>query len=352
MVEQTLIVARLQALGRHFPATPTNLELPPVRVAVTGAAGQIGAFLVNFIAQGRMFGPYQKVILQLIELPAAEKVLQGLVMELKDGAYTLVHEIIGTTDPDVGFKNADVCVLVGAKPRGPGMERSDLLSTNAKIFEAQGKSIDKVAKKTVKVLVVGNPANTNALIASHFAPSIPKQNFTALTRLDQNRAHSIIGERTGAAIEDIKNIHIWGNHSATQYPDTFHANVKGKDLREVVKDHAWLDGAYIEKVQKRGAEIISVMGKSSAASAANAACDHMHDWWFGTQPGRFVSMGVISDGNSYGVPQGVNFSFPCEILPGGEWRVVNGLSINDFARARLTKTGAELLEERKMALGF
>lgn len=352
MAEQTLIVARLQALGRHFPATPTNLELPPVRVAVTGAAGQIGAFLVNFIAQGRMFGPYQKVILQLIELPAAEKVLQGLVMELKDGAYTLVHEIIGTTDPDVGFKNADVCVLVGAKPRGPGMERSDLLSANAKIFEAQGKSIDKVAKKTVKVLVVGNPANTNALIASHFAPSIPKQNFTALTRLDQNRAHSIIGERTGAAIEDIKNIHIWGNHSATQYPDTFHANVKGKDLREVVKDHAWLDGAYIEKVQKRGAEIISVMGKSSAASAANAACDHMHDWWFGTQPGRFVSMGVISDGNSYGVPQGVNFSFPCEILPGGEWRVVNGLSINDFARARLTKTGAELLEERKMALGF
>lgn len=352
MVEQSLLVSRLQQVGRHFPATPSNLELAPVRVAVTGAAGQIGAFLVNFIAQGRMFGPYQKVILQLIELPAAEKVLQGLIMELKDGAYTLVHEIIGTTDSDVGFKDADVCVLVGAKPRGPGMERSDLLSANAKIFEAQGKSIDKVAKKTVKVLVVGNPANTNALIASHFAPSIPKQNFTALTRLDQNRAVSIIAEKTGASIEEIKNIHIWGNHSATQYPDTFHATIKGKDLREVVKDHAWLDGAYIEKVQKRGAEIISVMGKSSAASAANAACDHIHDLWYGTQPGRYASMGVISDGNSYGAPEGVNFSFPVEILPGGQWRVVEGLPINEFARARLTKTGAELLEERKMALGF
>jgi len=245
-----------------------------------------------------------------------------------------------------------VCVLVGAKPRGPGMERSDLLSANAKIFEAQGKSIDKVAKKTVKVLVVGNPANTNALIASHFAPSIPKQNFSALTRLDQNRAISIMSEKTGVAVEDIKNIHIWGNHSATQYPDTFHATVKGKDLREVVKDHAWLDGAYIEKVQKRGAEIIAVMGKSSAASAANAACDHIHDLWYGTQPGRYVSMGVISDGNSYGVPEGVNFSFPIEVLPGGAWRVVPGLQINEFARTRLTKTGAELLEERKMALGF
>lgn len=178
------MISRLQQLGRHFPTAPSNLEQPPVRVAVTGAAGQIGAFLCNFIAQGRMFGPYQKVILQLIELPAAEKVLQGLVMELKDGAYNLVHEIIGTTDSDVGFKDADVCVLVGARPRGPGMERSDLLSANAKIFEAQGKSIDKVAKKTVKVLVVGNPANTNALICSHYAPSIPKQNFSALTRLD------------------------------------------------------------------------------------------------------------------------------------------------------------------------
>lgn len=273
-------------------------------------------------------------------------------MELKDGAYTLVHEIIGTTESDVGFKDADVCVLVGARPRGPGMERSDLLAANAKIFEAQGKSIDKVAKKTVKVLVVGNPANTNALICSHFAPSIPKENFTSLTRLDMNRAHSIIADRTGAAVEDVKNIHIWGNHSATQYPDTFHASIKDKPLREVVKDDAWLDGDYITKVQKRGAEIISVMGKSSAASAANAACDHVHDWWYGTLPGRYVSMGVISDGNLYGVPDGINFSFPCEITPGGNWKVVDGLSINDFSRERLTKTGAELLEERKMALGF
>lgn len=226
-MDNTMIVGRLQALGRHFPATPKNLERAPIRVAVTGAAGQIGAFLCNFIAQGRMFGPYQKVILQLLELPQAEKVLQGLVMELNDGAYTCVHSIIPSTDPLVAFKDADVIVMVGARPRGPGMERADLLQANAKIFQAQGAAMDKVAKKTCKICVVGNPANTNALIASHYAPSIPKRNFSALTRLDQNRAISQIAECTGATLEDINNIYIWGNHSATQYPDVNHATING-----------------------------------------------------------------------------------------------------------------------------
>lgn len=298
-----------------------------------------------------MFGPYQKVILQLLELPAAEKVLQGLVMELNDGAYECVHSIEWSTDANVAFKDADVAVLVGARPRGPGMERADLLSANAKIFQAQGQALDKVAKKTVKVLVVGNPANTNALIASHYAPSIPKENFTALTRLDQNRAYSLISERTKAPVTDIANIFIWGNHSATQYPDVNHATVGGKALREVVKDDKWLNEAYLSKVQKRGAEIISVMGKSSAASAANAACDHVHDWWFGTKPGQFVSMGVNSDNNKYGVPEGVCYSFPVRIT-NGKWEIVNGYKIDDFSRDKMTKTGAELLEERKMALGF
>jgi malate dehydrogenase len=299
-----------------------------------------------------MFGPYQRVILQLIELPAAEKVLKGLVMELKDGAYDAIHDIIATTDPLVGFKDADVAVLVGARPRGPGMERGDLLSANAKIFQAQGKALDSVAKKTVKVCVVGNPANTNALIASQYAPSIPKENFTALTRLDQLRAESQIADKTGRHVSEISNITIWGNHSATQYPDTFHAKVGGAAMRDVVKDDEYLNGPFITKVAKRGAEIISVMGKSSAASAANAACDHVHDWWFGTKPGEWTNMGVISDGNTYGVPEGIMYSFPVSIAPGGKWSVVQGLAINDFSRGKMDKTAKELLEERKMALGF
>ena len=273
-------------------------------------------------------------------------------MELNDGAYSNVAQIIPSTDPLEAFKDADVAVLVGARPRGPGMERADLLTANAKIFQAQGAALDKVAKKTVKVCVVGNPANTNALIASHYAPSIPKENFTALTRLDQSRAESIIAERVGAPVDSVKNIIIWGNHSASQYPDTFQATIGGKPLREVVKDDEYLNGAYISKVAKRGAEIISVLGKSSAASAAAAACDHVHDWWYGTKPGHYVSMGVISDKNSYGVPEGVMYSFPVEILPGGQWKVVEGIPINDFSRDKMDKTGQELVEERKMALGF
>lgn len=351
-MEKNILVSRLQALGRHFPAVPKNLEQAPVRVAVTGAAGQIGSFLCNFIAQGRMFGPYTKVILQLIELPAAEKVLKGLVMELKDGAYSNIADIIPTTDPMVGFKDIDVAVLVGARPRGPGMERSDLLQANAKIFQAQGAALDAVAKKTVKVCVVGNPANTNALIASHYAPSIPKQNFSALTRLDQSRAVSQLADKTGAQCDEVDNVIIWGNHSATQYPDTFHATIRGQPARQVVNDDAWLDGPFLSKVQKRGAEIISVMGKSSAASAAAAACDHVHDLWFGTPEGKWCNMGVISDGNSYGAPAGIMYSFPLRIAPGGQWEIVNGLPINDFSRVKMDKTGKELVDERKMALGF
>jgi malate dehydrogenase len=257
-----------------------------------------------------MFGPYQKVILQLLELPAAEKVLKGLVMELNDGAYDCIHSIIPATDPLVAFKDADVIVMVGARPRGPGMERADLLQANAKIFQAQGAAMDAVAKKTCKICVVGNPANTNALIASQYAPSIPKRNFSALTRLDQNRAVSQIAERTGAAVEDVVNLYIWGNHSATQYPDVNHATIRGQSLRSVVKNDEYLNGEFVSKVAKRGAEIISVMGKSSAASAANAACDHVHDLWYGTKQGNNVSMAVISDGNSYGVPEGIMYSFP------------------------------------------
>ena len=310
-MDKTILVSRIQALGRHFPTPPVNLESAPIRVAVTGAAGQIGTFLCHFIAQGRMFGPYQKVILQLLELPAAEGPLKGLVMELNDGAYRCVDQILPSTDPMIAFKDADVALLVGARPRGPGMERADLLQANAKIFQAQGGALDKVAKKTVKVCVVGNPANTNALIASTYAPSIPKKNFTALTRLDQTRAISQITGKTGCKVEDVENIIIWGNHSATQYPDTFHATVRGQPLRQVVNDDAYLNGPFISKVAKRGAEIISVMKKSSAASAAAAACEHMHDWWYGNQQGGWVSMGVIPSEQHYGINNEICYSYPC-----------------------------------------
>jgi len=282
-MDKTILTSRIQALGRHFPKPPINLEKNAIRVAVTGAAGQIGTFICHFIAQGRMFGPYQKVVLVLVELPQAEGALKGLVMELQDSAYTLVEKYVPCLDVMSGFKDIDCAILVGARPRGPGMERADLLQANAKIFQAQGKALDQVAKKDVKILVVGNPANTNALITSHFAPSIPKKNITAMTRLDQSRAMSQIANRTGKSLEDIENVIVWGNHSATQYPDTFHASINGQKVRDVINDDKYLNGEFITKVAKRGAEIISVMKKSSAASAAAAACDHMHDWWFGNQ---------------------------------------------------------------------
>lgn len=294
--------------------------------------------------------------MQLLELPAAEGPLKGLCMELQDGAYPLLAEIRPSTDAMEAFKDADVAVLVGAKPRGPGMERKDLLNENAKIFKAQGEALDKVAKKNVKVLVVGNPANTNALIASHYAPSIPKKNFTALTRLDQNRALSQLAEKLKARVEDIKNVIIWGNHSLTQYPDVNHAELtlpdgKKKKIREAVGDDKYLNEAFLARVQKRGGEIISVMKKSSAASAASAACDHMHDWWVGTKPGEFVSMGVISDNNRYGVASNLVYSFPLTCR-NGEWEIVNGLDIDEFSRKKIKATEDELLEERKMALNL
>lgn len=350
-MDKTLLVSRIQALGRHFPTAPINIESSPIRVAVTGAAGQIGTFLCHFIAQGRMFGPYQKVILHLVELPAAEGALKGLVMELNDSAYTCVHSYVPCLDLDKGFKDIDAAILVGARPRGPGMERADLLQANAKIFEAQGKALDKAAKRDVKVLVVGNPANTNALITSKFAPNIPKKNITAMTRLDQSRAMSQISTKTGASLESIENIIVWGNHSATQYPDTHHATINGKPLRTVVGDDPYLNGPFITKVAKRGAEIISVMKKSSAASAAAAACDHMHDWWFGNQKGGYVSMGVIPDESHYGITTGICYSFPCNVV-NGEWKIVDGLTVNKFSQDKMKKNEKELLEERKMALGI
>jgi len=297
-----------------------------------------------------MFGPYQKVILQLIELPVAENLLKGLAMELADGAYRCIEDIIPCTDPMVGFKDIDVAVLVGSRPRGPGMERADLLQANAKIFQAQGAALDKVAKKTVKVCVVGNPANTNALIASTYAPSIPKKNFTAMTRLDQMRAISQIASKTGAGVENVEDIIIWGNHSATQYPDTHHATVNGKPLRQVINDDAYLKGPFISNVAKRGAEIISVMKKSSAASAAAAACEHMHDWWNGNQMGGWVSMGVIPEESHYGISTGICYSFPCYVVD-GEWKIVDGLDINEFSKEKMIQNEQELLTERKMALG-
>ena len=271
-------------------------------------------------------------------------------MEVNDSAYRCIVEINPCYDVETGFKDIDVAVLVGARPRGPGMERKDLLQANAKIFEAQGKALDQHAKKTVKVLVVGNPANTNALITSTHAPSIPKKNITAMTRLDQQRALSQISQKTGAHIDDIEDIIIWGNHSSTQYPDTHHAKIKGESLRTVVNDETYLNGEFIDKVAKRGAEIISVMGKSSAASAAAAACEHVHDWWYGNQQGGIVSMGVIQDGGKYGVDGDLCFSYPVNVDKTGEWTIVEGLEINEFSQKRIDATMAELQEERKMAL--
>ena len=330
-------------------ADPKAIEaLPPIRVAVTGAAGQIGSRLCPMVASGHMFGPHQRVILHLIELPFAQKALDGLVMELKDGAYDLLHDIVPTTDIMEGFKDIDVALLVGARPRGPGMERKDLLLANKQIFVDQGAALDKVAKKTVKVCVVGNPANTNALICCKSAPSIPAENFTALTRLDQNRSYSQIAAHYKVSISALKNIFVWGNHSQTQYPDTHYATLNGEPLLE---DKEWLNGDFLKKVQGRGAEIIEVSGMSSTSSAARAICDHMHDWWHGTRNGNPVSMGVITQGNKYGVPDDLVFSFPLEISPDGKWTIGEYL-LNDFQKSKLEASWNELLEERKMALDF
>jgi malate dehydrogenase len=314
----------------------------PVRVAVTGAAGQISYSLLFRIASGQMLGADQPVILQLLEIPPAMEALSGVVMELDDCAFELVQEIIATDDPDVAFKDVDYAMLVGSRPRGPGMERKDLLEANAAIFSVQGKSLNDHASKNVRVLVVGNPANTNCLIAQRNAPDLDPRHFTAMTRLDHNRAVTQLAQKTGKHVTDVKGLSIWGNHSATQYPDVSHATVAGTAADTLV-DQAWLEETFIPTVQQRGAAIIKARGLSSAASAANAASEHMRDWALGSD-GEVVSMAVYSDG-SYGITEGLIYSFPCT-CSGGDWEIIQGLDINDFSRQRMSDTQTELTEER------
>ncbi|AMO68737.1 malate dehydrogenase [gamma proteobacterium BDW918] len=315
----------------------------PVRVTVTGAAGQIGYALLFRIASGAMLGDDQPVILHLLDITPAMDALQGVRMELEDCAFPLLAGVVCTDDPNVGFKDADYALLVGARPRGPGMERKDLLEANAAIFSVQGKAIDQNASKNIKVLVVGNPANTNALIAQRNAPSISPRNFTAMTRLDHNRAMTQIAIKTGKTVNDVTNMTIWGNHSATQYPDLFNAKVSGQTASDLV-DQAWLEGDFIPTVQQRGAAIIKARGASSAASAANAAIGHVRSWALGTEGDDWVSMGVYSDG-SYGIAEGLIYSFPCRCKD-GEWEIVQGLEVNDFSRAKMQASEQELAEER------
>ena len=317
----------------------------PVRVAVTGAAGQIGYALLFRIASGEMLGKDQPVILQMLELPLdkAQAALKGVMMELEDCAFPLLAGMVGTADPMVAFKDVDVAMLVGARPRGPGMERKDLLLENAKIFTEQGKALNAVASRNVKVLVVGNPANTNAYIAMKSAPDLKAANFTAMLRLDHNRALSQLAAKAGVAVGDVEKMVVWGNHSPTMYPDIRFATADGVSLKDKVNDAAWNADTFIPTVGKRGAAIIEARGLSSAASAANAAIDHIHDWLLGSD-GKWVTMGVPSDG-SYGIPQGIIYGVPVT-TKGGEYIRVEGLEIDAFSRERMDKTLAELEEER------
>ena len=317
----------------------------PVRVAVTGAAGQIGYSLLFRIASGEMLGKDQPVVLQMLELPdeKAQAALRGVMMELEDCAFPLLAGMVGTDDADVAFKDADIALLVGARPRGPGMERKDLLLENAKIFTAQGAALNRVASRDVKVLVVGNPANTNAYIAMKSAPDLPAKNFTAMLRLDHNRALSQLAGKAGVPVGDIEKLVVWGNHSPTMYPDYRFATANGKPLPDMIDDADWNTGTFIPQVAKRGAAIIEARGLSSAASAANAAIEHVRDWVLGSD-GRWVTMGVPSDG-SYGIPEGIIYGVPVTTADGAYTRV-EGLPIDDFSRERMDKTLAELEEER------
>ena len=317
----------------------------PVRVAVTGAAGQIGYALLFRIASGEMLGKDQPVILQLLELPMekAQAALKGVIMELEDCAFPLLAGVVGTDDPEVAFKDADVALLVGARPRGPGMERKDLLLENAKIFTAQGAALNKVASRDVKVLVVGNPANTNAYIAMKSAPDLKPENFTAMLRLDHNRALSQLATKAGVAVGDIEKLVVWGNHSPTMYPDYRFATVNDESLKDRIADPDWNANEFIPQVGKRGAAIIEARGLSSAASAANAAIDHVRDWVLGSN-GKWVTMGIPSDG-SYGIPEGVIFGFPVT-TKNGKYTMVRDLPIDDFSQKAIDKTLAELEEER------
>ncbi|QWD60835.1 malate dehydrogenase [Polynucleobacter sp. MWH-UH35A] len=317
----------------------------PMRVAVTGAAGQIGYSLLFRIANGDLLGKDQPVILQLLEIPdeKAQKALTGVMMELEDCAFPLLAGMTAHSDPMTAFKDIDVALLVGARPRGPGMERKDLLSANAQIFTAQGKALNAVAKKTVKVLVVGNPANTNAYIAMKSAPDIPAKNFTAMLRLDHNRALSQLANKLNKPVADIEKLVVWGNHSPTMYPDYRFATIDGKSVKDAINDAAWNKDVFIPTVGKRGAAIIEARGLSSAASAANAAIDHIHDWVLGTN-GKWVTMGIPSKGE-YGIPAEVIYGFPV-VCENGEYKMIEGLEIDAFSRERMTHTLNELLEEQ------
>jgi malate dehydrogenase len=317
---------------------------PPLNVAITGAAGQIGYALAFRVASGAMLGSEQPINLHLLEIASALPTLSGVVMELNDCAFPTLNRIVASDDARVAFRDCHVALLVGARPRSAGMERKDLLLANAQIFSAQGKALNEVADRKLRVLVVGNPANTNALIASHNAPDLDRRHFTAMTRLDHNRALSQLAQKTGTHVNDIRRMTIWGNHSATQYPDVSHALVQGKSARALV-DQQWLEQYFIPTVQQRGAAVIKARGSSSAASAASAAIDHVRTWMLGTAVGDWSSMAVPADG-SYGVKEGVIYSYPVTCTQ-GEYRIVPGLSIDEFSRARMSATETELREERE-----
>lgn len=317
---------------------------PPVRVAVTGAAGQIAYSLLFRISSGEMLGQDQPIILQLLEITPALKALQGVVMEINDCAYPLVQDVVQTDDVNTAFKDVSYALLVGAKPRGPGMERSDLLTDNGKIFGPQGRALNEHANRDVKVIVIGNPANTNALIAQRNAPDLDPRQFTGMMRLDHNRAVNQLAEKTGMGVTDVKQVAVWGNHSPTQYPDIHHATVGGKPALDLV-DQAWYRDEFIPKVAKRGAEIIQARGSSSAASAAFAGLQHMRDWAMGTPDGNWVSMAIPSDG-SYGISEGLIYGFPVTCKD-GNYEIVQGLDINDFSRGKMAATEQELKEERE-----
>jgi malate dehydrogenase len=322
----------------------------PVRVAVTGAAGQIGYALLFRIASGAMLGPETPIELRLLEIPQAVAAAQGTAMELDDCAFPLLAGVEITDDPNVAFDGVNIALLVGARPRGPGMERSDLLEANGGIFKPQGAALNAHAASDIRVLVVGNPANTNALITMANAGDIPAERFSAMMRLDHNRAKAQLAAKAGVGVAEVTNMTVWGNHSATQYPDVFHAKIGGADAAGVIDDQAWVETEFIPVVQKRGAAIIAARGASSAASAANAAVDHIHDWMHGTPAGDWVSMAIPSDG-SYGVPEGIIAGFPVT-CSGGDYTVVTGLDLDDFSRGRIDASAAELMDERAAVDGL
>ncbi len=319
----------------------------PVRVSITGAAGAIGYSLLFRIASGALFGKDTPVILQLLEITPAMQALEGVVMELNDCAFPLLQDIVMTDDANVGFAGANIAILVGGRPRGPGMQRADLIKANGPIFTGQGKAINDNAADDIRVCVVGNPCNTNALIAMHNAPDVPRERFTAMTRLDENRAKHQLAARAGVSVKSVSNVGIWGNHSDTMYPDFFNAKIDGKPVTDIITDSAWLEGDFISTVQKRGAAIIAARGSSSAASAAAAAIDHIHDMFQVTPANDFVSMAVPSTG-AYGIEEGLIFSYPVRCDGKGNYKIVEGLELNDFSREKIEITKNQLLEERAL----